>query len=77
MKRLDAKGSLQQLGVGVGYQKESERNFWNNIIITKEHGILPVDVWRQKVATGLGYSFSKREAKRQKPFKETLVNSLR
>jgi hypothetical protein len=54
MKRLEAKASIPKLEAGAAYQTESAAASWNNVIITKEYGMLPVDVWRQKVAFGLG-----------------------
>jgi len=45
-KSAGAQGSLAEAKVGGQYSKESEGNTWDTIIMTKEHGVLPMDTWK-------------------------------
>ena len=47
-KAIGAEASLAEGKVGGQYSKETEGNTWDTIIMTKEHGVLPMDTWKTK-----------------------------
>jgi hypothetical protein len=47
-KGFGAGASLAETKVAGQYSKETEGNTWDTIIMTKEHGLLPLDTWKTK-----------------------------
>jgi hypothetical protein len=53
MKKLAGRFSAKDVAAAAEYQKAIEGNLWGTVIITPEYGKLPVEIWRQKAASGI------------------------
>jgi len=47
-RTITAEASLTEGKVGGQYSKESGGSDWDTIILTKEHGVLPMETWKTK-----------------------------
>jgi predicted RNA-binding Zn-ribbon protein involved in translation (DUF1610 family) len=45
---VSAEASLSEAKVGGQYGRETEGNVWDTVIVTKEHGILPIEAWKSQ-----------------------------
>jgi hypothetical protein len=47
-RSIGVEASLAEGKVGGEYGKEAGGNVWDTIIVTKEHGILPIETWKSR-----------------------------
>jgi hypothetical protein len=47
-KVVSAEASVSEVKVAGQYERETGGNVWDTIIVTKEHGILPIEAWKSK-----------------------------
>jgi hypothetical protein len=47
-KGIGVEASFAEGKVAGQYEKEAGGNVWDTIIVTKEHGILPIETWKSK-----------------------------
>ena len=47
-KVVSAEASVSEGKVAGQYERETEGNVWDTIIVTKEHGILPIETWKSQ-----------------------------